>query len=122
MNVPGKVSYLTVDSEETGQRLDNFLLRHLKGAPKALIYRIVRSGEVRVNKGRAQVTYRVLAGDEIRIPPIRLAEPNTATPPASAARQGAALPILFEDDALLVIDKPAGVAVHGGSGISFGVI
>lgn len=123
MNNPGKVSYLTVDDEEIGQRLDNYLMRHLKGVPKALIYRIVRSGEVRVNKGRAQVTYRVLAGDQIRVPPIRLPEAATQTAaPASAVRGGESLPILFEDDALIAIDKPAGVAVHGGSGISFGVI
>ncbi len=121
MDTPSKVSYLVVGSEEAGQRLDNYLMKHLKGAPKSLIYRIVRSGEVRVNKGRADVTYRTVEGDQIRIPPIRLAEPN-AKPSQAAAARGPALPILYEDEALLVIDKPAGVAVHGGSGVSFGVI
>lgn len=121
MQTPSQVSYLTVDGEDAGQRLDNFLMKRLKGAPKSLIYRIVRSGEVRVNKGRADVTYRILAGDQIRIPPIRLAEPGDK-PNAAAAARGPALPILFEDEALLVIDKPAGLAVHGGSGVSFGVI
>jgi 23S rRNA pseudouridine955/2504/2580 synthase len=92
--------------------LDNYLLRHLKGAPKTLIYRIIRSGEVRVNKGRASADTRVQAGDMVRVPPLRLSAPK-------AARE---FPILWEDDALLSIDKPAGVAVHGGSGVSFGVI
>ncbi|GAB3250220.1 RluA family pseudouridine synthase [Chitinimonas naiadis] len=122
MHNPSKVSYLTVDAEEAGQRLDNYLMKCLKGAPKSLIYRIVRSGEVRVNKGRADVTYRILEGDHIRIPPIRLAEPGEKPDHSVAAGRGPALPILFEDEALLVIDKPAGIAVHGGSGISFGVI
>ncbi|QDQ28179.1 RluA family pseudouridine synthase [Chitinimonas arctica] len=121
MHTPSKVSYLTVGAEEAGQRLDNYLLKCLKGAPKSLVYRIVRSGEVRVNSGRTDVTYRIVEGDHIRIPPIRLAEPGAPPSPAALAR-GAVLPILFEDDALLVIDKPAGMAVHGGSGISFGVI
>lgn len=121
MTNPSKVSYLTVDAEQAGQRLDNFLMKHLKGAPKSLIYRIVRSGEVRVNKGRADVTYRVLEGDQIRVPPIRLSEERPRLETEQAAR-GPALPIVFEDEAMLVIDKPAGLAVHGGSGVSFGVI
>ncbi|WP_034606335.1 RluA family pseudouridine synthase [Chitinimonas koreensis] len=121
MDDTSKVSYLTVGSEEAGQRLDNYLLKQLKGAPKSLVYRIVRSGEVRVNKGRADVTYRIAEGDLIRIPPIRLAEPS-AKPSAGALARSPELPILFEDEALLVIDKPAGLAVHGGSGVSFGVI
>jgi len=123
MTSPSKVSYLVVGSEEAGQRLDNYLLKQLKGAPKSLVYRIVRSGEVRVNKGRADVTYRIVEGDQIRIPPIRLGE--TTKPVISeraAAARGPQMPILFEDEALLVIDKPAGLAVHGGSGVSFGVI
>jgi 23S rRNA pseudouridine955/2504/2580 synthase len=121
MDNTSKVSYLTVGSEEAGQRLDNYLLKHLKGVPKSLVYRIVRSGEVRVNKGRADVTYRIVEGDLIRVPPVRVAEPNAKPSPATMAR-GPELPILFEDEALLVIDKPAGLAVHGGSGVSFGVI
>ncbi|MFC4159237.1 RluA family pseudouridine synthase [Chitinimonas lacunae] len=121
MTTPSKVSYLTVDAEQAGQRLDNFLMKHLKGAPKSLIYRIVRSGEVRVNKGRADVTYRMLEGDQVRVPPLRLSEPQPRLESEQAAR-GPALPIVFEDEALLVINKPAGLAVHGGSGVSFGVI
>ncbi|MBV8659719.1 MAG: RluA family pseudouridine synthase [Burkholderiales bacterium] len=123
MTSPSKVSYLVVGAEEAGQRLDNYLLKQLKGAPKSLVYRIVRSGEVRVNKGRADVTYRIVEGDQIRIPPIRLSE-NTkpVISERAAASRGPEMPILFEDDALLVIDKPAGLAVHGGSGVSFGVI
>ncbi|MBV8465039.1 MAG: RluA family pseudouridine synthase [Burkholderiales bacterium] len=119
---PGKVSFLTVDAEMAGQRLDNYLMRHLRGAPKSLVYRIVRSGEVRVNKGRADVTYRIQAGDVIRVPPVRLGETSAKPDSAVMAARGPELPILYEDEALLVIDKPAGVAVHGGSGVSFGVI
>jgi 23S rRNA pseudouridine955/2504/2580 synthase len=122
MTSPSKVSFLTVDPEEAGQRLDNYLIKHLKGAPKALIYRIVRSGEVRVNKGRSDVTYRVVGGDLIRIPPIRLGEPEPGREQAARVIKGPALPIVFEDEAMLVVDKPAGLAVHGGSGVSFGVI
>ncbi len=108
---------LTVDEESAGQRLDNFLLRHLKGAPKTLVYRVIRSGEVRVNKGRASADTRVQAGDVIRVPPLRLA--GRAPAAAVPAREFA---VLFEDDWLLAVDKPAGVAVHGGSGVSSGVI
>ena len=107
-----------VDAEHAGQRIDNYLLRVCKGVPRSHIYRIVRSGEVRVNSRRIDATYRVEAGDRIRIPPIRLAARET---PAKAARP-AEFPVVFEDSALVVIDKPAGVAVHGGSGVSFGVI
>ena len=113
-----QVQSLRVDPESAGQRLDNFLLRHLKGAPKTLIYRIIRSGEVRLNKGRASADTRVHEGDLIRVPPLRLSAPKTEAP-AAPARD---FPVLFEDDNLLAIDKPAGVAVHGGSGVSFGVI
>jgi 23S rRNA-/tRNA-specific pseudouridylate synthase len=110
------VTFLDVDDGDSGQRLDNFLVRILKGVPKSHIYRILRSGEVRVNKGRIDASYRIQAGDQIRIPPIRLAErPVNDVPPGS-------FPVVYEDNALLVIDKPAGVAVHGGSGVSFGVI
>jgi 23S rRNA pseudouridine955/2504/2580 synthase len=119
---PGKVSFLTVDAESAGQRLDNYLMRHLRGAPKSLVYRIVRSGEVRVNKGRADVTYRIQDGDVIRVPPVRLGDTSAKPDHTVAAARAPALPILFEDEALLVINKPAGVAVHGGSGVSFGVI
>jgi 23S rRNA pseudouridine955/2504/2580 synthase len=111
------VQRLTVDTESDGQRLDNFLLRILKGVPKTHVYRVIRSGEVRLNKGRAHADTRVAAGDEIRVPPMRLPEPSTA-PPAPARE----FPVLLDDDHVLAIAKPAGVAVHGGSGVSFGVI
>ena len=115
-----EVRFLTVDDDSAGQRLDNFLFRHLKGVPKTHVYRIIRSGEVRINKGRAQAETRVEAGDVVRLPPVRVAARSEegATPPAPSRE----FPLLLEDDALLAIDKPAGVAVHGGSGVSFGVI
>jgi 23S rRNA pseudouridine955/2504/2580 synthase len=120
----GKVEVVEVGEGGAGQRLDNFLLRHLKGAPKSLIYRIIRSGEVRVNKGRADASTKLAATDLVRVPPVRLeAKPEGApVPVAGSARAGTDLPILFEDDALLAINKPAGLAVHGGSGVRFGVI
>ncbi|MGJ7484967.1 RluA family pseudouridine synthase [Variovorax sp. LT2P21] len=115
-----EVRFMTVDEESAGQRLDNFLFRQLKGVPKTHVYRIIRSGEVRINKGRAQADTRVAAGDVLRLPPVRVAARSEegATPPAPARE----FPLLHEDDALIAIDKPAGVAVHGGSGVSFGVI
>jgi 23S rRNA pseudouridine955/2504/2580 synthase len=112
-----QVQFVTIDEEEAGQRIDNYLLRVCKGVPKSHIYRILRSGEVRVNKGRIDQLYRLVAGDVVRIPPVRVAERTSAAPVP-----GAEFPILFEDNHLLVIDKPAGVAVHGGSGVSYGVI
>ncbi|MDO5086361.1 MAG: pseudouridine synthase [Comamonadaceae bacterium] len=114
------VRQLAVDEESAGQRLDNFLLRHLKGVPKTRVYRIIRSGEVRVNKGRASADTRVQAGDVVRVPPVR----TSAQAPEKAQRPPPArcFPVLLEDDCLIAIDKPAGVAVHGGSGVSFGVI
>jgi 23S rRNA pseudouridine955/2504/2580 synthase len=108
---------VTIHEEEAGQRIDNYLLRVCKGVPKSHVYRILRSGEVRVNKGRIDQLYRLEAGDVVRIPPMRIAERASA-----AAAPGAEFPILFEDSHLLIIDKPAGVAVHGGSGVSYGVI
>jgi 23S rRNA pseudouridine955/2504/2580 synthase len=115
-----EVRHLRVDEESAGQRLDNFLIRELKGAPKTLVYRIIRSGEVRVNKGRASAETRIQAGDDIRVPPLRLSEKPQEK--AEQAVPGREFPILFEDGMFLAIDKPAGVAVHGGSGVSFGVI
>ena len=114
------VSHITVDEESAGQRLDNFLIRQLKGVPKTHIYRIIRSGEVRRNKGRVGAHDRVQAGDVLRIPPIRTAERSEVQRANPAPARD--FPVVFEDDAFLAIDKPAGVAVHGGSGISFGVI
>jgi 23S rRNA pseudouridine955/2504/2580 synthase len=106
-----------VDDGSDGQRLDNFLLRLLRGVPKTHVYRVIRSGEVRVNKGRAHADTRVVTGDVVRVPPVRL--PDRSDRPEAPARE---FDILFEDEHLLAIDKPAGVAVHGGSGVSFGVI
>jgi 23S rRNA pseudouridine955/2504/2580 synthase len=114
---PLQVKWVEVDLEHAGQRLDNFLLRLCKGVPKSHIYKAIRGGEVRVNKGRVNSDYRVVAGDTIRLPPLRLPDPGKPrpVPPGFFA-------VVFEDDALLIIDKPAGVAVHGGSGVSFGII
>ena len=125
------VRTLQVDLDDAGQRLDNFLIRRLKGVPKTHVYRIIRSGEVRVNKGRAGVERRLLEGDLVRLPPVRTSQRAAdkavavavgAAPSPGAASAGRALSILFEDEAVLAVDKPAGVAVHGGSGVSFGVI
>ena len=110
-----RATWLEVGEESAAQRIDNFLLRRLKGVPKSHVYRVLRSGEVRVNSGRVRPEYRLQAGDRIRVPPIRIAP---RPPPARPSQ----FPIVFEDAALLVIDKPAGVAVHGGSGVSYGVI
>lgn len=115
-----EVKWLTVDEESSGQRLDNFLIRHLKGVPKTHVYRIIRSGEVRVNKGRASADSRVTTGDSVRLPPVRISD-KVAQKVARPA-PGREFPVLLEDEALLALDKPAGVAVHGGSGVSFGVI
>jgi 23S rRNA pseudouridine955/2504/2580 synthase len=116
--LPPVVQKLIVDEGSAGQRLDNFLLRVLKGVPKTHVYRIVRSGEVRINRGRASADTRLALGDEVRVPPVRTARRNAASD-AAPAREFA---LLYEDEHLLAIDKPAGVAVHGGSGVSFGVI
>ena len=114
--VAPQVRRLAVDADSAGQRLDNFLLRVLKGVPKTHVYRVIRSGEVRVNSGRAQADTRVAVGDVIRVPPVRVPERTTVPAPARE------FPVLLEDEHLLAINKPAGVAVHGGSGVSFGVI
>lgn len=117
------VRMLTVPADVAGQRLDNFLLTQLKGAPRTLVYRIVRTGEVRVNKGRIKPDYRLQAGDVVRVPPLRLAEEkeNVVRPTSGAVRE-LGKRIVYEQDGLLVIDKPAGLAVHGGSGIAWGVV
>ncbi|MCW9024697.1 MAG: 23S rRNA pseudouridine(955/2504/2580) synthase RluC [Gammaproteobacteria bacterium] len=116
-----KVQFVTISDDQAGQRIDNFLLARLKGAPKSLIYRIVRKGEVRVNKGRIKPPYRLQAGDEVRIPPVRLSEKEEVRPGQSALDR-IAENILYEDKRVLVLNKPSGMAVHGGSGLSYGVI
>ena len=114
------VSRHRISEEAGGQRIDNYLLKILKGVPKSHVYRILRSGEVRVNSGRAKPAYRLRPGDELRLPPVRVAaRAPRATPPPNAKLEHA---ILYEDEHLLVLNKPSGLAVHGGSGISFGVI
>lgn len=110
-------TWLSVGEESSGQRIDNFLLRLAKGVPKSHVYRILRSGEVRVNKGRVGPEYRLVEGDSVRVPPLRTAERSDKTPVPPRE-----FSIAHEDEALLVVDKPAGVAVHGGSGVSFGII
>ena len=116
------VRRVLIDEGSAGQRLDNFLLRELKGVPKTHVYRVIRAGEVRVNKGRAQADTRLELGDEVRIPPVRLPERVEAAEGSKAFVPAREFPIVFEDDHLLAVNKPAGVAVHGGSGVSFGVI
>ena len=112
------VSWLDVGEEGEGQRIDNYLVARLKGVPKSHVYRILRSGEVRVNSGRVAASHRLAAGDRIRVPPVRLAAREAGDAPAPALE----LPVLYEDDHLLAVDKPAGLAVHGGSGVSHGAI
>ncbi len=117
MNDLSKARATTVEvgEEAAAQRIDNFLLRHLKGVPKSHVYRVLRSGEVRVNSGRVKPEYRLRPGDRVRVPPMRVAEKPAPAKPAE-------FPVIYEDAALIVVDKPSGVAVHGGSGVSFGVI
>jgi len=111
-----RATWLEVGEESESQRIDNFLLRRLKGVPKSHVYRVLRSGEVRVNSGRIKPDYRLKVGDRIRVPPVRVSskEPSNAKPETFS--------VIYEDPSFLVIDKPSGVAVHGGSGVSFGVI
>ncbi|MFT4198524.1 MAG: RluA family pseudouridine synthase [Pseudoxanthomonas sp.] len=118
----GGVRTVVVPADRDGQRLDNFLLGQLKGAPRSLVYKLVRSGQVRVNGGRAKAERKLVAGDQVRVPPVVLEAPaEKAAPPAGLlARMQRA--IVFEDARLLVLDKPCGVASHGGSGIGFGAI
>ena len=109
------VSWVEIGEENAAQRIDNFLLSRLKGVPKSHVYRVLRSGEVRVNSGRVGPDYRLQVGDRVRVPPVRVSsKPKNAKPTE--------FPIVYEDASILVVDKPAGVAVHGGSGVSFGVI
>lgn len=113
------VQIVKIDDASEGQRIDNFLIKTLKGVPKSHVYRVIRGGQVRVNKKRVQAETRLCIGDQVRIPPIRVAAPQLAADSVVPALE---FPVLFEDDAFLAINKPAGIAVHGGSGQSFGVI
>lgn len=121
-----QVSYVEAQEGDDGQRLDNFLMRTLGAVPRSLVYRILRTGEVRVNGRRAKPAYRVVAGDRIRLPPIQGAkqkgDADSAKAPSKSLREFVAAAVIFEDRDLIVVNKPAGVAVHGGSGVSFGVI
>ena len=116
------VSLITVAEHEAGQRLDNYLIKILKGVPKSHIHRIIRAGEVRLNKKRCKPDSRIQTGDLLRIPPVRTAEKQRSSENRAQAVPAREFTIIYEDDALLAIDKPAGTAVHGGSGVSFGVI
>jgi 23S rRNA pseudouridine955/2504/2580 synthase len=116
------VSFLVVSDDEAGQRIDNYLLARLKGVPKSRIYRLLRKGEVRVNKGRIKPEYRLAGGDTIRVPPIRQSEAPPPPAPGAALRNLLVASILMETTDLLVVDKPAGLAVHGGSGVNLGLI
>jgi len=116
------VQLLEIAPELAGQRIDNFLRTQLKGVPKTLIYRILRKGEVRVNKGRIKPEYKLKAGDVVRVPPLRLAERDAPEPLAQGLLARLEASIVFEDKALIVLNKPAGIAVHGGSGLNYGVI
>lgn len=122
MNTPS-VQIVAISAEEAGQRIDNFLRTQLKGVPKSMIYRILRKGEVRVNKKRIKPEYKLQAGDEVRIPPVRVAEREEAAVSPKLERVASlTAAILYEDEYILVLNKPSGTAVHGGSGLSFGVI
>jgi 23S rRNA pseudouridine955/2504/2580 synthase len=117
------VQAITISDDKAGQRIDNFLLARLKGVPKSMIYRLIRRGEVRVNKRRINVEYKLAAGDLVRVPPVRIAEREVVTVSAKLHKVIAlANCILYEDDHLLILNKPSGTAVHGGSGLSFGII
>lgn len=117
-----KVQFVEISADHAGQRIDNYLMCQLNGVPKSLVYRIVRKGEVRVNKGRIKPEYRLKEGDMVRIPPVRQAEKKAAGKASDAVLKQIEASILYEDKRILVINKPSGLAVHGGSGLSFGLI
>lgn len=119
---PRQARILTIDENGAGQRLDNFLMRELKGVPRTRLYRALRKGEVRVNKGRARADYRLVAGDRVRIPPLRTPTPDEPASAPRPLREALSRAIVYEDDGLLVVNKPSGLAVHGGSGVNFGMI
>lgn len=119
-DLPAKVRMTLIDQNNHGQRIDNYLLTQLKGVPRSHIYRLLRSGQVRVNKGRIKPPYRLQTGDEVRIPPVRMSENNEVSVPDAVIRLLAEA-VLFENDDLLIINKPSGLAVHSGSGVQYGV-
>ncbi|MBI3345090.1 MAG: 23S rRNA pseudouridine(955/2504/2580) synthase RluC [Gammaproteobacteria bacterium] len=119
---PTPAQFVEISAMQAGQRIDNYLVSRLKGVPRSLVYRIVRSGEVRVNKGRIKAGYRLQAGDTVRIPPLRLSEEGGTSQPGGQFLERIQSSVLYEDDELLILNKPAGIAVHGGSGVSHGVI
>ncbi|MGI9277171.1 MAG: 23S rRNA pseudouridine(955/2504/2580) synthase RluC [Endozoicomonas sp.] len=124
-DLPGQrpgVQFITIETDDAGQRVDNYLVRELKGVPKTRVYRIIRKGEVRVNKKRVQAAYRLQSGDLLRIPPVRVAEKNAVRLPGNGIAEKLESAILYEDSKLIILNKPSGIAVHGGSGITFGVI
>ena len=116
------VNYVVIDEQNTGQRIDNFLFNYLKSVPKGHIYKIIRKGEVRVNKGRIKQTYKLQSGDSVRVPPVSVTEKAPAPAPGRSLLKLIENSIIFEDDSLIALNKPSGVAVHGGSGISYGII
>ena len=111
----------TITAEEAGQRIDNWLMRHFKTVPRSRVYRLLRKGEVRVNRKRVDAEYRVAAGDELRLPPVRIERSSEPGRPSSSLQTLIEQAVIYQDKHLLVVDKPAGVAVHGGSGMSHGV-
>lgn len=119
---PRAVRHVVAETGDEGQRIDNFLLRILKDVPRSLVYRILRTGEVRVNGGRVKPEHRLTAGDRVRVPPVATKPKGEAATPSKSLRELIASAVIYEDRDLIVIDKPAGVAVHGGSGLSHGVI
>ena len=116
------VSLRTITADEAGQRIDNFLMRHFKAVPRSRVYRLLRKGEVRVNRKRVDAEYRIAAGDEVRLPPVRIDRGDEPGRPSSSLTELIERAVIYQDKHLLVLDKPAGVAVHGGSGMSYGVI
>lgn len=116
------VQFRTVSEDEAGQRLDNYLLRVLKSAPKSLVYRIIRKGEVRINKGRCKPDRKLLAGDVVRVPPVRLGDKAPPPTPSQQLAEHLDQAILYEDPGMIIVNKPSGLAVHGGSGINLGLV
>lgn len=115
------IRHIDIPAELAGQRIDNYLLRELKGVPRTRIYRLLRKGEVRVNGGRAKPTYRLQAGDRLRLPPVRTGQ-GAVTAPSERVLERLRAAVLYEDERVLVVDKPSGLAVHGGSGLAYGVV